>query len=253
MRPRRDIGTMAGVIDPGPLWDFDDPAASELRFREMAAAAKSPEREAWLTQAARSLGLQERFAEGHALLDDLAVRNDDVAIRTALERGRLVRSAGDAAGARPLFEEAARAARDHGQDELLVDALHMLALGTDPEDQVAAHEAALAVARTSGDQRARDWDASLLNNLAMAYADAGDHAAALAAFEEALAARERIGDEARTRVARWMVAWSLRLLGRSEEALSQQLTLQADLLADGEVDPFVEEEIALLEGEDLSD
>ena len=38
-------------------------------------------------------------------------------------------------------------------------------------------------------------------------------------FEEALAARERIGDASRTRVARWMVAWALRNLGRVDEAL----------------------------------
>lgn len=240
------------MIDPGPVWDFDDPAASELRFRELAAAADSPEREAWLTQAARALGLQERYAEGHALLDDLKVRNYEVATRAALERGRLERSSGDAAGSRPLFEAAARSAREHGQEELLVDALHMLALVADPEDQIAATEHALEVALASSDRRARDWDASLLNNLGMAHADAGDHAAALHYFEQALEARQRIGEEDRTRVARWMVAWSLRHLGRTEEALQRQRALRADLLADGRVDPYVDEEIALLEGEDLS-
>ncbi len=80
----------------------------------------------------------------------------------------------------------------------------------------------------------------------MAHADAGDFAAALVAFEDALAARERIGDPARARVARWMVAWALRNLGRREEALAAQRALKAELEALGEEDPYVDEELALL-------
>ena len=114
-----------------------------------------------------------------------------------------------------------------------VDALHMVALVAPPEDQVRLTEEALAVARASDDPRANDWDASLLNNLGMALSDAGDWNAALAAFEEALAARERIGDEARTRVARWMVGWALRNLGRTTAALAVQRALKADLDAAG--------------------
>ena len=57
------------------LWDFDDPAASETRFRaaieaavtdgDLAAADESR------TQLARSIGLQDRFAEGHRILDQV--------------------------------------------------------------------------------------------------------------------------------------------------------------------------------------
>jgi tetratricopeptide (TPR) repeat protein len=81
----------------------------------------------------------------------------------------------------------------------------------------------------------------------MVHADAGDFATALGVFEEALAARERIGEAARTREARWMVAWSLRNLGRHDEALAMQRALKADLAAAGASDPYVEEELALLE------
>ena len=95
---------------------------------------------------------------------------------------------------------------------------------------------------------ARDWDASLLNNIGMVHADAGDFGAALASFEEALAARERIGDPARTRVARWMVAWALRNLDRRDEALARQRALKAELDAAGLSDPHVDAELELLEG-----
>ena len=81
----------------------------------------------------------------------------------------------------------------------------------------------------------------------MVHADAGDFDAALAAFEEALEARLRIGDPARSRVARWMVAWALRNLNRRAEALAIQQTLKAELVAAGAEDPYVDEELALLE------
>jgi len=72
--------------------------------------------------------------------------------------------------------------------------------------------------------------------------------AALAVFERALAARERIGDPGRVRVARWMVAWALRNLGRTADALVMQQALKAELEAAGTADPHVDEELALLEG-----
>ena len=125
----------------------------------------------------------------------------------------------------------------------------MVALVAPAEDQQRLTEEALAVARRSSDESARNWDASLLNNLGMTHADAGDWPAALAAFEEALAARERIGRRrGRTRVARWMVGWALRNLGRTDEALAVQTALKAELEAAGEEDPYVDEELALLNG-----
>lgn len=247
--PVAGSGHDGDVIDPRPLWDVDDPAASEIRLRAAAAgSATRAERDAWLTQVARALGLQKRYDEAHALLDEVDVSDPEVTVRATLERGRLLRSAGDPEAALPFFEEAAAEARDTGLEVLLVDALHMVALCVPQDDQVEAHHRALEAARSSRDFAARDWDASILNNLGMVHAEAGDHAAALGAFEEALEARVRIGDVSRIRVARWMVAWSLRHLGHRAEALALQRALRSDLAADGQVDPYVEEEIALLEG-----
>ena len=45
-----------------------------------------------------------------------------------------------------------------------------------------------------------------------------------------------------------MVGWTLRLLGRTEEALGLQRALKAELEADGVEDPYVDEELALLTG-----
>jgi hypothetical protein len=47
------------MIDPRPLWDFDDPAASGERFLDAAHEAAEPERTSWLTQYVRALGLEQ--------------------------------------------------------------------------------------------------------------------------------------------------------------------------------------------------
>jgi tetratricopeptide (TPR) repeat protein len=244
------------MIDPTPLWDFDDPAASEQRFREAAAAATGADR-----QVARALGLQDRFAEGHDTLDlvlaephtvaepDEAPSVDaEVSTRVALERGRLFRSAGRPEEARPCFESAVAQARRAGKDALLVDALHMVALVVPADEQTALLDEALEVARASSDPAARRWEASLLNNLGMTHADAGEWHTALAVFEQALAARRVTGKAGDVRIARWMVAWALRNLGRTGEALAIQRGLKAELLAAGEADPYVDEELQLLTG-----
>jgi tetratricopeptide (TPR) repeat protein len=236
------------MIDPGPLWDFDDPVACEQRFRDAAGSADGADRAVLETQLARALGLQGRYDEGHAVLDAVTDDDPEVAVRVALERGRLLRSGGDEERSGELFAAAETAAAEARLDTLRVDALHMVALVARPEERLAINERALTIARQSSNPRARDWDASLLNNMGMAHADAGDHASALLAFEQALDACRRIGDVARIRVARWMVAWTLRLLGRESEALAMQRTLKAELDADGEVDPYVDEELALLQG-----
>lgn len=51
--------------------------------------------------------------------------------------------------------------------------------------------------------------------------------------------------------ARWSVAWALRNLGRHDEALRRQRELRAELDWTGDVDPYVDEEIALLEHEQM--
>lgn len=236
------------MTDLRTLWDFDDPAGSEQRFRAAADLAEGADRLVLLTQVARALGLQERYDEGHALLDDLAVGDERVAAHVSLERGRLLRSGGRPDEARAHFEAAAGSAAAHGDDALTIDAIHMVALVADPAEQLAINQRALELAGRSHDPAARDWDASLLNNIGMALADAGDWPDALATFEQALAARERIGRADDIRVGRWMVAWALRHLGRTTDALTMQRGLRAELDAVGLDDPHVDEELALLEG-----
>src|SRR3954468_11816128 len=96
------------------LWDFDDPALSEARFRAAVAdeSYDADERAELTTQLGRAIGLQGRHEEADGLLDSIDPDEPTVAVRVLLERGRLLNSSGQAAMAVPLFEQAAELA-DH--------------------------------------------------------------------------------------------------------------------------------------------
>jgi tetratricopeptide (TPR) repeat protein len=172
-----------------------------------------------------------------------------VQARVALERGRLHRDAGETDRAAEHFEDAATLAREAGALALGVDAVHMLALTErTPQFAVRLHRQALRMARSSDDPAVRRWEAPVLNNLGCSLVEAGKPEQALAAFEEALELRRAAdpGSE-ETRTACSMVAWALRLLGRTEDALRLQREVRDALHREGLDDPFVDEEIALLE------
>lgn len=228
------------------LWDFADAEASELRFRAVAKQTEHPE--IALTQVARALGLQGRFDEASAVLDGLTQTNPEVCVRVGLERGRIARDSGELSTAREHFAAAVADARDSGLDEPLVDGMHMLALVSEGSARTDLHTQALEVARAATDPATRKWEASILNNMGMDRTDAGDFTEALALFNQALTTRRADGsDLSRVCVARWMVAWALRNLGRTDEALRMQRDIKADLAAAQLSDPYVDEEIALLE------
>ena len=116
-----------------------------------------------------------------------------------------------------------------GLDELGVDAMHMVALvEPGPEWQMHWNRAALALAQVSKEPHARNWDASLANNIGMTLHEQGHYQASLESFRTALAARERIGKPGRIREAHWMIAWTLRFLKRQDEALLIVRRLQAE-------------------------
>ena len=223
------------------LWDYDDPAASEARFRTAiddaeAAVDKTAVDEA-RTQLARSLGLQDRFADGHALLDQVDADHpaeDRVRVRARLERGRLFRSNDEKDASIAPFLAAWNLARALGEDGLAVDAAHMLALVAAPPGEPAWHERALDLADTSPQPAARKWRGSLWNNIGWARFDGGDLDGAMSAFETALGARREQGKPKETRVAEWCVARCLRALGRVEEALAIQERIAAEAVAAGE-------------------
>lgn len=179
------------------LWDFADPAGSERRFaaEEESASYADSERAELVTQRARACGLQERFEEGHALLESLGDSRDAaVATRMALENGRLLNSAGRRAEAVPEFENAATIAAAAGLLFLQIDALHMLAIADEARSSEWAAQA-IDLAQAAPDERTRRWLVSLHNNLGWWHFDAGRLNEAHAVFVQAQEWANRVGTE----------------------------------------------------------
>ena len=229
-------------------WDFDDLGASERRFRDLLGSERSDAgRAEVLTQLARVEGLRSRFDEGEELIREaerLAGGSAVAHVRIALERGRLLRSGGDAGAALPLFESAFETAVAAGEDFLAGDAAHMAALAApEHEARVAWTERGTELARTSPD--AAYWLGPLFNNLGWDYYESGDYAAALSAFERALAARERDPERPyEIEIARYAVAKALRALGRPDEAATLLEQAVAWARTAGQPDGWFHEELA---------
>ena len=187
------------------LWDFSDASASEAPLRAAAHAATGAERDEYLTQVARSLGLQGRFDNAQAVLDGLNSDDGAVATRIALERGRLENSSGHPDRAVPHFRQAAASAEQHQLEFLRIDALHMLAI-TDLDHEAEWTRQALALAGASTEPRTRRWLISLHNNHGWTLYDAGDREAAVAEFELTLELAEAIGTPKQQQSAREALA-----------------------------------------------
>jgi tetratricopeptide (TPR) repeat protein len=247
-------------MDLAALWDFNRPELSEQRFRAELQNAGGDDALILHTQIARSFGLRGEFDRTRAHLrsiePQLARAGAEPRVRYALEMGRSYVSAAhraaaitaeDRARAAALFRQAAAAARQANLDGLAVDALHMqVFVETDPAAQLRWNEEALALAQASTQPDAKRWEASLRNNIGYALHSQGRYQEALAHFEQAVTLRARGTDAEALRVAHWMVAWTLRSLGRVDEALALQLRLERECDDAGAPDPYVFEELEAL-------
>ena len=165
-------------------------------------------------------------------------------VRYLLERGRTFNSSGAPQRAVPLFAEAlALAERDQRRVLRGRRRAHARHRGARAE-RLGWNLKALALAEAAADPRARDWRASLYNNIGWTYFDDGDAKTALDYWQKALAAREPMGNAGRIRVAKWTVARGYRAVGRLDDAEAIQKALVAEFDAIGETDGYVYEELA---------
>jgi tetratricopeptide (TPR) repeat protein len=200
-----------------------------------------------LTQLARVHGLRGSFDEGDALLNEasgLADPRSLAAARVDLERGRLRRSGGDTEAALPLFESAFAGALAAGAAFVAADAAHMAALAAPGREAfVTWTRRGIEVAETH--EGASYWVGPLQNNLGWEYYEAGEYEPALAAFQGALAARERDPDNADgIELALYAVGKTLRALGRSAEAVPLLQRAVASAAQRGHEDGWYHEELA---------
>ena len=250
------MADLQSLIDQ--LWDFDDPAQSEVRFRDELAKQHTPSEVAELrTQLARALGLQRQFDKAHAELNAVEEslrthehdRSFDLAcVRMHLERGRVFNSSKQRDRALIQFSQAFELAQGIDNDHLAIDAAHMIAIVHGALDH---HDLALEwnlkaieLASESSQARARKWLGSLHNNLGWTFHAQNDFTKALKHFELAFEARQRDGTAKDQRIARWCIARCLRSLGRVEEALVSQRQLHHEAESGGGASHgFVHEEL----------
>jgi tetratricopeptide (TPR) repeat protein len=237
------------VPDFDALWDYSHPDKTEEKFREviLQITEDNPIYLELLTQIARAQGLQRKFDEAHQTLDQVQKRLGEYAsrakVRYLLERGRVQNSSGHPEEARPFFEEALELARQLSEDFYAVDAIHMLAIVSPPDQSLELNLQAIQMAESSEQEKAQNWLGSLYNNTGWSYHDLGDYTSALEMFEKGETWQRSKGRVSQTRIASWTVARTLRSLNRVEEALSKQMTLKDEFESAGETDGYVSEEI----------
>ena len=234
------------------LWDYNDPAGSEQRFRdaigELPASDRSLDYRLQLqTQIARTYSLRRQFDEAHALLDEVDLELPNAApavhVRYLLERGRTFNSSGKQDSARKVFVDAWETARANDLDGLAVDAAHMIAIVESGDAALQWNNTALQLAQSSDDPDAQRWRASLHNNLGWTNHERGEYETALSHFENALTAQQEKNDAELVRVAQWCIGRCYRSLGRIDEAFEIQRELEQSM-PDDAPDGFVCEELA---------
>jgi tetratricopeptide (TPR) repeat protein len=233
------------------LWDYDNPAETGRKFRELLPEAeKSGDRAdlaELLTQIARTEGLQMNYDEAHKILDDaekiITGEMKKPRVRYLLERGRTFRSSKFEDEARPLFLEAYELAKANGFDYLQVDAAHMMGILEKDEESLKWNEIAIRDAEASNDKRTKGWLGSLCNNTGWTYHDMGEYDKALALFEKNVEWHTERKSKNEYIIAKWCVARCLRSMGKVEEAYQKQLALRVESEEMNLGDGFVHKEL----------
>lgn len=248
-------------VDLDALMSWSDPAAGEAAYRAVLDRYAGAAQQSVWTRIARAQGLQRRYDEARATLDQVeaalqalgpavtetgeATTDADLAeawTRLHLERGRVFNSSGDAETSVRHFERALHVSEETGLDGLWVDAAHMLGIVLPPDQALEWNLRAIRAAEKSEVPAARRWLGPLYNNTGWTYMDRGEPALALELFEKGVAWREADGKEKPLLVARWTVARAWRDLGRCEEALPLLESLHQRWAELGEPDAYVIEE-----------
>ena len=235
------------------LWNYSDPASTEMKFREIltTSAEKQPAYILQLqTQIARTFSLRALFTEAHETLDavekQLSAIHGIEHVRYHLERGRTFNSSGKKPESKIHFEVAQSLAEEIKDDFYTIDAIHMLAIIAPPGQSLQLNEEAIIMAENSGDERTKSWLGSLYNNLGWSYFDNGEYEKALSIFLRALQWRESKKSAPEMFLAKWCIARTLRAMNRIDDAIKIQLALFEESTSTGNQDGYVHEELGEL-------
>lgn len=215
------------------LWDFGKPDETEKRFRELIPLAERSGNLNYhlqlLTQIARTEGLQGRFDDAHATLDQVEAKLDGAnaatRMRYLLERGRAFNSSKKKEEARAIFLEAWEVGRKEKADYYALDAAHMLGIVEPQEKKLAWSEKAMKLAETSEDPNTKLWLGTLYNNTGWTLYYLGRYEESLGLQQKCRAWHEEKKNIEPALISRWAVAKCLRALKRYDEALAMQREL----------------------------
>jgi tetratricopeptide (TPR) repeat protein len=222
--------------DIATMWDLNNPAASEAKFRALLPKAVEMGNKSYhlqlITQIARTYSLRSKFDEAHELLDKVEPQLTDelvaARLRYLLERGRTYNSNQEKDTAKPLFVEAYELALKNKEDGFAVDAAHMMGIAEVPDKQMEWNLKALDVAEKSNDDKVKNWLGPLYNNIGWTYHDLGQYEEALDMFEKGLKWRKKKKDDDGIRIQTWNIGRTYRSLGKLDKALEIQKKLEKE-------------------------
>ncbi|MFM7773491.1 MAG: hypothetical protein ACKO9V_01435, partial [Candidatus Kapaibacterium sp.] len=200
------------------------------------------------TQVARTFSLRGEYADAHALLDEVerALRetaNRDMPrahTRYLLERGRCLRSAGDAEASLPFFREAEEKATENMLWRLAIDAVHMLALAeATPGERIAGNLRGLAMVKEHPEEHGWTW--ALFNNLGEEYLATEEYPKAIETFS-ALAEYQKERNGAADIYTLKDLAKAHRLNGDAAYSLHAMRAIMDELEAQGTSNAWIREE-----------
>ena len=247
-------------IDVAPLWDFKHPEVSEQRFRSALQGAVGDDALILQTQIARTFGLRKDFATARDLLKNIepsiATAGAEARVRYQLELGRTYASATHAPELlTPEAKERARAAYNEALQHRPGGASGRSRDRRDPHARVRRHVAG-GPAQVGADSARGRRSVYAARSEEVGSVDSQQPrlcAASARPVRRSAPTVQRGGDASRagsdagaTRVAYWMVAWTLRAMKRNDEALAIQLRLEREGDAAGDPDPYVFEELETL-------
>lgn len=246
------------ILDFDKHWNYNAPEETEKKFRDILPDLKDHKdfeyQSAYLqlqTQIARTLGLQMKFDEAHTLLDEIdPLLNDEffvAKIRYLLERGRTFRSSQKVEKSKDLFLKAYDLAVGYNEDNLAIDAAHMMGIIEPFEEAQRWNEIAMEIAENSEDKNAKKWLGSLYNNTAWNYHDNSDFKEALKLFEKNVEWHTNKNSKQELIIAKWSVARALRSLEKIDDAIEMQLDLLDEIEEKGlDDDGYIFEELGEL-------
>lgn len=200
----------------------------------------------------RCEALQEKLAEARSSLDAAegllqekqAVYPVSVRIRWLIEKGRLHILAKTPSQAKGFFSEAWDLSIKSAEDYFAVEIAQLLAATEPQKVQQEWILRGIKIAENSPLPKAKQWLGGLYTSLGWKLYDLKQFENSLGAFQTALRHHKVQGTPREAFVAQWSIGKVLRALGKTEEALSIQKALLAELGIGGERDGRLYEELA---------